>query len=100
MCCLKAGSCFALHPSEEICPEANLISWFQRVTLVTGREKDFVGNSVVRMRAFMRGTAHESPSAGKPRQMMPLERTGAFTRLRRRPVALGGRDGVLALGVE
>ena len=64
MCCLKAGSCFALHPSEEICPEANLISWLQRVTLVTGREKDFVGNSVVRMRAFMRGTAMRARQRG------------------------------------
>jgi hypothetical protein len=61
---LKAGSCFALHPSGEICPEANLISWLQRVTLVTGREKDFVGNSVVRMRAFMRGTAMRARQRG------------------------------------
>src|SRR5262245_4240534 len=65
MCCLKAGSCFALHPSGEICPEANLISWLQRVTLVTGREKRLrwkFGCKDARLHAWHR---HESAVSGE-----------------------------------
>jgi hypothetical protein len=80
MWCLKVGSRCALHPIGEICLEASLVSWLQRVILVTAEKALSPGQATRAVfctlinldpRARIFGCIFLSSSAGPPsRQWM------------------------------